>query len=239
MPRPAASRVAARYVHCLLVSLLGESTAVGVSRRAAFRQGLSLGVSAAVASCGGFAGPAWAAPTPGGGKAKCSNVEECREAGEARFAELEQERGALVRLGQGISYRERARGSGEVEAQEGDTLQVSFSVYTGSGNFMYGIPTREPGARDGGETYTVRLGNHDVPVAVERALIGAKRGSVRLIEMTPALGFATSDWRPMPATFAGKQRVERYRKLLTGNGLQPGYNAVLLFEAEVQKIQRR
>jgi hypothetical protein len=104
---------------------------------------------------------------------------------------------------------------------------------------MYGVPTREPGARDGGETYTVRLGQHDVPIAVERALIGAKRGSVRLIEMTPALGFATSEWRPAPATFAGKQRVERYRKLLTGNGLQPGYNVVLLFEAEVQKIQRR
>ena len=28
-----------------------------------------------------------------------------------------------------------------------------------------------------------------------------------------------------------------YRKLLTGNGLQPGYSAILLFEFTVQKIR--
>jgi len=206
------------------------------ARRAVLRQGLAIGLApvaaTAAASC------ASALPTPSSRKAKCANLEECREAGEARFAQLEAERGPVVRLGDGISYRAKAAGSGDMTAQDGDTLQISFAVYTGSGNFMYGIPTREPGARDGGETYTVRLGKLDVPAAVERALVGARRGSTRLVEMTPALGFATSEWQPLPSAFAGRQRMERYRTLLTGSRLQPGYNPVLLFEVTVFKIQR-
>ena len=103
---------------------------------------------------------------------------------------------------------------------------------------MYSLPSREPGARDSAETYRVVLGRHQLPVAVERALQGAKKGATRLVEMPPRLGFSTSDWQPAPEGFAGKQRVERYRKLLTGNGLQPGYNAVLLFEVSVQSLRK-
>lgn len=222
----------------LALAHLGGAVAYGVRRRLLLHQNVRIGVGAGAAICSGLlAQPVLGIPSAR--KAKCSNVEECREAGEARFAKLEEERGPVVRLGDGISYRERSRGSGEAKVREGDTLELSFSVYTGSGNFMYGVPSREPGARDGGDTYTVQLGRHDVPIAVERALIGAKRGSVRLIEVTPALGFGTSDWKPKPTNFAGKQRMERYHKLLTGNGLQPGYNAVFLFEAEVQNIGKR
>mmetsp|Transcript_49316 Transcript_49316/g.79587 ORF Transcript_49316/g.79587 Transcript_49316/m.79587 type:complete len:154 (+) Transcript_49316:62-523(+) len=96
---------------------------------------------------------------------------------------------------------------------------------------------KEPGQRDLGETLRVTLGKHDVPIAVEMALLGAKKGAERRIEVPPHLGFATSNWLPQPATFEGKQRMEGYRKLLTGNVLQPGYEAILLFEVNVVRIR--
>jgi len=36
----------------------------------------------------------------------------------------------------------------------------------------------------------------------------AGTGTVRRVEMPPAMGFETSDWRPQPSTFEGKQRIE-------------------------------
>ena len=97
---------------------------------------------------------------------------------------------------------------------------LRFSVLKGNGDLMYGVPNREPGAQDVGETLRVVLGQRDVPLGVERALIGASRGSRRRVELPPASGFASSDWRPKPAGFAGQQRIERFKRLLTGNGLQ-------------------
>ena len=170
---------------------------------------------------------------------KCTDIETCREMGEAAFEAKEAARGPLVRLGEGISYRESVKGSGDAVIELGDVLEITFNVYTGSGNYQYGLPSREPGSRESGQTYRVVMGQRDVPVAIERALIGARRGSSRLIEMPPQSGFGTSNWQPAPTSFAGKQRMERYRQLLTGNGLQPGYNAVLLFEVDVQNIRKR
>jgi hypothetical protein len=36
-----------------------------------------------------------------------------------------------------------------------------------------------------------------------------------------------------------KKKLERYENLLTGNGLQPGYEAMLIFDIEVVKIKPR
>lgn len=36
-----------------------------------------------------------------------------------------------------------------------------------------------------------------------------------------------------------KKKLERYENLLTGNGLQPGYEAMLIFDVEVVKIKPR
>ena len=36
-----------------------------------------------------------------------------------------------------------------------------------------------------------------------------------------------------------KKKLERYANLLTGNGLQPGYEALLIFDVEVIKIKPR
>ena len=49
-------------------------------------------------------------------------------------------------------------------------------------------------------------------------------------QVPPDLGFATSEWRPTPGGVSGKRRLENYRATLTGNGLQPGYAASILFQ---------
>ena len=169
----------------------------------------------------------------------CGDIETCREAGELKDSEKEAKY-PTVRLGDGVSYKETTKGAGSAIIEAGDVLEITYALYTGSGNYMYSLPSKEPGARDGGETYRVKVGKSppDIPPAVERALLGAKLGCTRLIEVVPRLGFASSEWQPLPSGFAGKQRMERYRTLLTGNGLQPGYNAVLLFEATVQNIRK-
>lgn len=147
------------------------------------------------------------------------------------------EKGPIVRLEGGVSYREMQAGVG-VGARQGDVVDIVYQVLRGNGYYMYSLGLdKEPGQRDLGETYKLTLGRHEVPVAVEMALEGAKKGAVRRVEMPPKLGFETSNWNPPPATFEGKQRMEGYRKLLTGNGLQPGYPAALLFEFTVVKIR--
>lgn len=71
-----------------------------------------------------------------------------------------------------------------------------------------------------------------------RASPASLAGDFRRIEVPPDLGLQTSDWRPMPVSFSGKQRLERYRKILeAGNGLQPGYAASILFQVEIMRIR--
>ena len=214
----------------MLVTLLHVTTATSmspISRRAA----ASL---LAVGAVQNFAPPpsAIAAKRPA-----CGDIETCRELGNAAFEAKETARGPVVRLGQGVSYRESRAGRGEAVVEDGDVLEITYNVLTGSGNYQYGLPSKEPGSKDGGETYRCVIGKRDVPVAIERALLGARRGSSRLVEMPPRSGFDTSQWQPEPQSFAGKQRMKRYRELLGDNGT-PGYSAVLLFEVEVQNIRK-
>ena len=172
---------------------------------------------------------------------KCKDIESCREEGERRSDEIEKEKGEIVNIGQGVRYRESRRGSGP-KLQPGDTAEIMYEVTTSSGNYMWSKGrAKEPGQRDLGETYRVVIGQHDVPIAVERAMLdagGMQKGSIRRVEMPPALGFETSGWRPGPENFSGRKKQERYQALLTGNGLQPGYNASLLFEVELSKIRQ-
>jgi hypothetical protein len=185
-------------------------------------------------------------PRPAGASRRpaCGDIETCRAEGERKEAER-QAATPTVRLGDGVSYKETSRGSGDAIVAAGDVLQLTFTVYTGSGGYVYSLPSKEPGVqaskeRDDLDSLRIVVGKTppDVPVAVERALLGARQGATRLIEVVPRLGFETSDWEPAPSGFSGRQRMERYRALLAGNGLQPGYNAVLLFEATVQRIRK-
>jgi|TARA_B100000524_G_scaffold26384_1_gene13175 hypothetical protein len=116
------------------------------------------GTGASIVTTGAVSTAAAAAPPKPGQRASCGDIESCREAGERRFNELEEARGPVVRLGEGVSYRETQRGGGAVEAESGDILDITYSVFTGSGYYMYGVPSREPGKQDLLETYRLQLG---------------------------------------------------------------------------------
>lgn len=171
--------------------------------------------------------------------AKCTDIDSCREEGERRFEEMERAMGPVVSLSDGVRYRELKTGEGR-EIRPGDVCDLRFQVLKGNGDFMYSVPNREPGSerKDLAETLRVTVGNKDVPEGVEDALIGAKKGTVRRVELPPSKGFATSDWRPEPVGYAGIQRMKRFRSLLSGNGLQPGYDAVIIFEFDIVRIKK-
>jgi FKBP-type peptidyl-prolyl cis-trans isomerase len=177
---------------------------------------------------------------PGQAVAKCSDIESCREEGDKRIAQQEADAGPKVNLGNGVRYREPRRGTGDLELKAGDVAEITFQVTTTGGNYMYSLGRSvEPGQKDLGETLRIVLGRHDVPIAVEMAIEGMKKGGIRKVEMPPKLGFSTSNGQPAPTTFSGKKKMERYEALLTGNGLQPGYEAELIFEVELVKIRPR
>ena len=95
------------------------------------------------------------------------------------------------------------------------------------------------GRRDlGTESYRVRLGSKDVPLGIENAMLGMKRGERRSVELPPAVGFETSDWNPAPQTRRGKATVVGYRQILTGNGsTQPPFPAETIWDIEVVRIR--
>ena len=186
----------------------------------------------------------------------CGDVETCAELGEKRFQAAEAEKGAIVKLDGGVRYRELQRGTGE-GADEGDVVDITFQVHhplsrlrvlrsvltrhelqvlKGNGFYMYSLGLdKEPGLKDLGETFKLTLGDHQVPVAVELALQGAKKGCVRRVELPPRLGFETSQWSPEPSTFEGRQRMEAYRQRLKTT---KGYAGTpLLFEFTVARIR--
>lgn len=160
--------------------------------------------------------------------------------GDRKFEEKERELGPIVSLGSNVRYREMQPGFGDAVVGDGDVVDITYEVMTTSGYYMWSLGREiEPGQRDLGETYKVRMGEHNVPIAVEMALKGMKKGGVRRVEIPPSLGFETSNFEPAPQTYSGRKRLERYLALLKGNGLQPGYDAMVMMEVEVSKIRKK
>lgn len=78
------------------------------------------------------------------------------------------------------------------------------------------------------------LGQKDLPVGVESALLGAKKGERRRIEVPPAVGFETSNWKPQPTTRRGKAQILDYQSILKGRGTdQPPFAAPLIWDVEI------
>ena len=87
---------------------------------------------------------------------------------------------------------------------------------------------------EGIDSLRVKIGNRDVPVGIEEALVGMKRGERRRVELPPSkVGFESSDWKPVPTTDRGKQALASYRNVVTDNGMP----AVTIWEVEVQRIR--
>lgn len=180
----------------------------------------------------------WQFPRQANAKSKkCKGLEECQAIGDQKFAEKEVLKGALVDLGRGIRYRESKVGTG-LTISKGDVVDITYEVRNTGGMYIYSLGRGRPDKTrdDLGETYRVRLGKHDVPIAVELAMEGMRRGGIRAIEMPPSLGFESSSWEPKPTNFAGERRMENYRASINGRSSQPGYDAAIILEAEVVRI---
>ena len=187
-----------------------------------------------------------APPTPGRTKAKCRDIESCQAEGERRAAEADAKAGPVRNVGPiganglgRVRYRALRETDDGPPLRQGDAADIRYDVLSTSGNLMYGVPSREPGEAAAGvlDSYRMVLGNRDVPIGVELALEGAHKGDLRRIELPPDLGFETSQWKPAPTGFSGRQRLENYRLRLNGNGLQPGYSASVLFQVEVMRVR--
>eukprot|EP00929_Paragymnodinium_shiwhaense_P060536 TRINITY_DN30220_c0_g1_i1.p1 TRINITY_DN30220_c0_g1~~TRINITY_DN30220_c0_g1_i1.p1 ORF type:complete len:279 (+),score=68.61 TRINITY_DN30220_c0_g1_i1:41-877(+) len=178
---------------------------------------------------------------------KCQTLEECIEIGDARAEQDEKDKGPIKYIGQGrdrLRFREIRPGIGDRAIKAGDDVDITYEVRKTDGDYIYSLgrgrldmQMAEGGQDDFGETIRVKVGQQDVPIAVERIMEGMKPGGVRAVEMPPWLGFPTSDWKPEPVKSWAKQRMDRFRALLTGNGLQKGYDAMIVFEVEIVRIK--
>jgi hypothetical protein len=197
-----------------------------VSRRAA------VGAALVVAS---------AALVPDVAKAKCSDIESCREIGEKKV-EKDMKDNPRYKLDGGVSYKVLKPGVGSEIVGDKATVDLIFSV-TGSGGYMYsrgfGFEKIDFGNGKkvtdlGIDSYLVPLGKGLLPVGIEYAVKGMKRGERRRVVLPPVVGLETSGWKPEPQDFRGKQSIVAYQRLLAGNGSsQPPFMAPTVWDIEV------
>ena len=175
-------------------------------------------------------------------KASCGDIETCRELGD-RAIEKDMAENPTIKLADGVRFKKIRPGVGSETVGESSTVDINYSISMASGAYMYslgfGYEKDAEGRRDlGTESYRVRLGSKDVPLGIENAMLGMKRGERRRVELPPAVGFETSDWNPAPQTRRGKATVVGYRQILTGNGsTQPPFPAETIWDIEVVRIR--
>ena len=88
------------------------------------------------------------------------------------------------------------------------------------------------------DSLLVTMGGKDVPIGIQKAMVGMKRGEKRRIVCPPSLGFETSDWNPKPTTFRGRQQIIDYQNRLNGRGdSQPPFPAPTIWDVEVIRIR--
>lgn len=151
--------------YCVMLLSLTPSFVVGLeaqlSRRSALR------------SLGFAAGSALIAPHDRA-LAKCSDIESCREIGNAKVEE-EQRRNPTYKLPGGVRYKMVQAGTGDDVVGKGDIVDIKFSISQANGAYMYSVGRgfeKEPdGASDEVTSYRVRVGNlvRDVPVRSPRS----------------------------------------------------------------------
>jgi hypothetical protein len=172
---------------------------------------------------------------------KCANIEECREIGDTRI-EMEMAANPTIKLANGVRYKKLKPGLGEESLQNDGTVDIIYSI-TSQGAYMYSLGFGfEKDAQGFSKTYStasyrVRLGFHDVPVGIEQVLVGMKRGERRRVELPPAVGFGTSDWKPEPDTRRGKATITAYKQLIIGGGsTRPPFPAETIWDVEVVRF---
>jgi hypothetical protein len=87
-----------------------------------------------------------------------------------------------------------------------------------------------------------QVGNDDdsrvLPIGIQRAMVGMKRGERRRIQCPQEFGFETSDWNPKPVDFRGQQQIKDYQALIWGRGdTQPAFASPTIWDVEVISIR--
>ena len=184
----------------------------------------------------------------------CTDLESCREIGERKDAER-LARNPIVKLtgdnNGGLQYKVLTTGLGDAVVTPQSTVRIVYSISQGNGSYMYSrgmgfnkinISSSSSGQQTtvsdlGLDSLSVTMGSTAIPVGIQRAIVGAKRGERRRIECPAKLGFETSDWEPKPTTFRGQRQVIDYQNTLTGRGGGLPFPASTIWDVEVTSIR--
>ena len=178
--------------------------------------------------------------------AKCTDIDSCREVGEAKDQQ-DLQNNPIHHLPNGISYKVLDGGtpSSSQTVTPNSSVDIAFSVSQANGRYMYskglglekvefmGKLTRD---RDI-DSLRVDFGKQNVPLGIEQVLVGMKKGEKRRVVLPPEVGFDTSDWQPAPVKRDAQRQMEVYRQLLRGNGAQPPFAAPTIWDVEVLRIR--
>lgn len=177
--------------------------------------------------------------------ARCTDIESCREIGERKDAE-NLAKNPITKLGNGLQYKVLAAGVGDRAVKKDSNIKITYSISQGNGSYMYsrgfGYNKIDAGSGQkvddlGLDSLAVRMGSTAIPVGIQTALLGAKRGERRRIECPAPLGFETSNWEPTPTTFRGERQMIDYRNTLTGRGGGLAFPAPTIWDVEVVSIR--
>lgn len=172
--------------------------------------------------------------------AKCTDIESCREIGDEKVAQDVKDN-PVTRLKDEVRFKQLKPGYGDGSVQPSSTVDVIYSISRAGGPYMYsqgfGYEKVDIGhglqSDLGLDSYRVALGKGGLPVGIEEALVGMKKGERRRIELPPTVGLETSNWKPQPTSNLGKTSLVAYQRILKGFGSQPPFPAPTIWDVEV------
>jgi hypothetical protein len=185
--------------------------------------------------------------------AKCTDIESCREIGERKDA-ANLAANPITRLGSGLEYKVLTPGFGDDKVTETSKIKLIYSISQANGSYMYsrgfGYNKIDIGKQQqqqqqqqqvsdlGLDSLSVQMGSKEIPIGIQKAAVGMKRGERRRIDCPAALGFETSDWNPQPTNFRGRQQIKDYQSTLRGRGsTQPPFAAHTIWDVEILSIR--
>lgn len=150
---------------------------------------------------------------PGGGKPKCTNVEECQAQAEQKEREdreaAEANRVPAKKTASGVIYKDEQEGSGP-QVKNGDEVTLFYKVLklgkrsydglSGEGTVVFsrGYGFEDDEKKPGDKSFITTVGGFNNIVALNDALIGMQVGSIRRIAVLPQKG-----WRKPTAACDG------------------------------------
>jgi FKBP-type peptidyl-prolyl cis-trans isomerase len=178
--------------------------------------------------------------------AKCTDIESCREIGEKKD-QANLAANPVVSLGGGLQYKVLNVGMGDQTVFEKDKVKIIYTISQANGVYMYsrGFGYNKIDAGDGKkvsdlnlDSLIVHMGEKEVPIGIQQAMMGMKRGERRRIIVPPLVGFETSDWNPQPVALRERKQIQNYQQRLLGRGdTQPPFPAPTIWDVEVLSIR--